>query len=83
MLCEAPSLSRRALLTGSGSCFAWAFMPRFAHAAGGRDMRLVTIVLRGALDGLSAVAPIGDPDYAGLHGALALSLDGDHPALPA
>ena len=82
MLCEAPSLSRRALLTGSGSCFAWAFMPRFAHAAGGRDMRLVTIVLRGALDGLSAVAPIGDPDYAGLHGALALSLDGDHPALP-
>ena len=45
-------------------------------------MRLVTIVLRGALDGLSAVAPVGDPDYAGLHGALALSLDGDHPALP-
>ena len=82
MLCEAPSLSRRALLVGSGSCFAWAFMPRFAHAAGGRDMRLVTIVLRGALDGLSAVAPVGDPDYAGLHGGLALSLEGDHPALP-
>ncbi len=82
MLCEAPSFSRRALLAGSASCFAWAFTPRFAHAAGGRDMRLVTIVLRGALDGLSAVAPIGDPDYAGLHGALALSFDGDHPALP-
>lgn len=81
-LCEIPSLSRRALLGTAGSCFAWAFMPRFAHAAGARDMRLVTIVLRGALDGLSAVAPVGDPDYAGLHGALALSLTGDRPALP-
>ncbi|RYC34082.1 DUF1501 domain-containing protein [Lichenibacterium minor] len=57
-------------------------MPRFARAAGARDMRLVTIVLRGALDGLSTVAPLGDPAYAGLHGALALQRDGDHPALP-
>ncbi len=75
-------LSRRALLGAGAGCFAWAFLPRFAHAAGARDMRLVTIVLRGALDGLSAVAPVGDPAYADLHGALALRLDGDHPALP-
>jgi len=80
-LCEIPSLSRRALLGTAGGCFAWAFLPRFAHAAGARDMRLITIVLRGALDGLSAVAPVGDPDYAGLHGTLALSLTGDRPAL--
>ena len=39
------------------------------------------MILRGALDGLSAVAPIGDPDYAELHGALALQWDGAHPAL--
>jgi len=70
------------MLASGGACFAWAFMPRWARAAGGRDMRLVTIVLRGALDGLSSVAPVGDPDYADLHGALALSLAGDHPALP-
>ncbi len=82
MLCEAASPTRRALLGTGAGLFAWAFAPRFAHAAGGRDMRLVTIILRGALDGLSAVAPIGDPDYAGLHGSLALSLGGDHPALP-
>ena len=81
-LCEIPHPSRRALLGSAGGCFAWAFMPRFAHAAGARDMRLVTIVLRGALDGLSAVAPIGDPAYADLHGALALQRSGDHPALP-
>ena len=80
-LCEIPSLSRRALLGTAGGCFAWAFVPRFARAAGARDMRLVTIVLRGALDGLSAVAPVGDPDYTELHGALALSLTGDRPAL--
>ena len=74
--------SRRALIGGSASCFAWSFLPRWAQAAGARDMRLVVIVLRGALDGLSAVAPIGDPDYAELHGSLALSDKGDHAGLP-
>ncbi len=80
--CEVPHPSRRAVLATGGACFAWAFAPRFAHAAGARDGRFVTIILRGALDGLSAVAPVGDPAYADLHGALALSLAGDHPALP-
>ena len=81
-LCQTPSPTRRALLGSGAGCFAWAFMPALARAAGARDMRLVTVVLRGALDGLSAVAPLGDPAYAGLHGALALRPDGDHPALP-
>jgi len=80
--CEAPSLSRRQLLAAGGTLFGWAFLPRFAHAAGGRDPRLVVIILRGALDGLSAVGPVGDPAYAALHGKIALSLSGEHPALP-
>ncbi|MBO0734018.1 MAG: DUF1501 domain-containing protein [Methylocapsa sp.] len=80
--CEAPSPSRRTLLRASGALFAWAHLPRFAKAAGSRDPRLAVIILRGALDGLSAVGPAGDPDYASLHGALALSHSGDHPALP-
>jgi uncharacterized protein (DUF1501 family) len=52
---------------------------------------LVVLILRGAMDGLGAVAPLADPDYAALRGALALStpagalpLDGRfwlHPAL--
>lgn len=75
-------LSRRALLTAGGASCALAFLPRAAKTASGRDPRLVVLVLRGALDGLSAVAPIADPDYAGLHGAIALSPIGDHPALP-
>lgn len=63
-------------------------IPRHSSAAGSRDPRLIVIILRGALDGLSAVPAIGDPDYAGLRGALApkdpLTLDGHfalHPAL--
>jgi uncharacterized protein (DUF1501 family) len=81
-LCEPLSPTRRALMAAGGACFAWAYLPKWAKAAGARDCRLVTIVLRGALDGLSAVAPLGDPDYAELHGALALSATGDHAALP-
>ncbi|GGH28416.1 hypothetical protein GCM10007036_37590 [Alsobacter metallidurans] len=80
--CEAPDPSRRAVLVTGGALFAWAFAPRFAHAAGGKDPRLVTIVLRGALDGLSAVAPVGDPDYAALRAGIALSATGDNAALP-
>jgi uncharacterized protein (DUF1501 family) len=75
-------LSRRSLLGVAGATFAAAIIPRWASAAGARDPRLVVIVLRGALDGLSAVAPIGDPDYVDLHGALALRWDGPYPALP-
>ena len=82
LLCETPSPSRRALLATTGGLFAWAYLPKFARAADSRDPRLVVIILRGALDGLSAVAPLGDPDYAGLHGQIALSLSGDHPAIP-
>ncbi|TIV90901.1 MAG: hypothetical protein E5V85_32015, partial [Mesorhizobium sp.] len=76
LLCETPSLSRRAVLMSGGALFAWAYLPRFARAADNRDPRLVVIVLRGALDGLSTIGPVGDPDYAGLHGDIALSLSG-------
>src|SRR5476649_1183992 len=72
--------SRRALLLGSGVLFAWAHMPRVALAEG-RDPRLLVIVLRGALDGLAAVAPVGDPDWVALRGDKALLIDGASPAL--
>ena len=74
-------VSRRALLAGSGSLFAWSMLPRLARAEG-RDPRLLVIILRGALDGLGAVAPVGDPDWIGLRGERALVLDGKTPALP-
>ncbi|MGA8902857.1 DUF1501 domain-containing protein [Bradyrhizobium sp.] len=72
--------SRRDLLLGSGTLFAWAYIPKFAHAEG-RDPRFLTVVLRGALDGLAAIAPVGDPDWTSLRGDDALSLTGKAPAL--
>jgi uncharacterized protein (DUF1501 family) len=73
--------TRRELLAASGVLFAWPFLPRLAIAEG-RDPRFLTIVLRGGLDGLSAVAPVGDPDWVRLRGDKGLALDGKPPALP-
>ncbi len=73
--------TRRELLLGSGVLFAWAAVPRLARAEG-RDPRFLTIVLRGALDGLAVVAPVGDPDWGKLRGDKALLLTGSTPALP-
>jgi uncharacterized protein (DUF1501 family) len=44
----------------------------FAAAEAGAN-RFVFVLLRGALDGLAAVPPVGDPDYARLRGDLDLS----------
>jgi uncharacterized protein (DUF1501 family) len=79
--CESRLLTtRRALLIGGASFAAWAYLPKFARAADGRDPRMITVILRGALDGLATVAPVDDPDYAALHGAIALTRDGPHAA---
>ena len=73
--------TRRELLLGAGALFAWAYVPKLARAEG-RDPRFLVIVLRGALDGLAAVAPVGDPDWQRLRGDKALALGGPAPALP-
>src|SRR5271165_5800170 len=76
---DAPT--RRELLLGSGVLFAWTSMPRIPRAEG-RDPRLLVVVLRGALDGLGVVAPVGDPDWGKLRGDKGLTLEGATPALP-
>jgi uncharacterized protein (DUF1501 family) len=73
--------SRRELMLASGVLFAWAHLPKAARAEG-RDPRFLVIVLRGALDGLAAVAPVGDPDYVALRGDKVLRVDGQTAALP-
>lgn len=65
---------RRGFLLGATSLTAALAMPRVASAAGARDPRLVVIILRGALDGLSAVPPVGDPSYEALRPDIALKL---------
>jgi uncharacterized protein (DUF1501 family) len=74
-------LSRRETLLGAGALFTWAYMPKLARAEG-RDPRLLVVVLRGGLDGLAMVAPVGDPDWMKLRGEKGLALDGKSPALP-
>jgi uncharacterized protein (DUF1501 family) len=69
-------MKRRDFLTAG----AWAaggalFGPQltFAGSASGGRPRLVFVILRGALDGLAAVPPCGDPGYAALRGDLAIA----------
>ena len=73
--------TRRELLLGSGVLFAWASAPRIARAEG-RDPRFLAIVLRGGLDGLAVVAPVGDTDWVKLRSDKSLTSDGPTPALP-
>jgi uncharacterized protein (DUF1501 family) len=80
--CEPISLTRRGLLGAGLSFFAWSYLPKTASAAGTRDPRFLTVILRGALDGLSAVAPLGDPDYEALRAGIALSKEGKDAAIP-
>src|SRR5215831_5477635 len=72
--------TRRDLLLGSGALFAWAYLPGVAQAEG-RDPRFLVIILRGALDGLATVAPVGDRDWIRLRGDKALTTDGANAAL--
>jgi len=63
---------RRSFLLGLGGALALGGS-RLAFADGpAGENRLVVVILRGAMDGLSAVPPYGDPDFAALRGSLAL-----------
>ena len=71
--------TRRSLLktmTAAGALAVWDAPVRYAFASVPTDRRLVVVVLRGALDGLAAVPPHGDKDYAAMRGALALDKTG-------
>ena len=76
-------ISRRQFLETSLFAGATSVMAsRLAFAAAPGEARFVFVLLRGALDGLSAVPPIGDPDYAALRGQIALTRSGENAALP-
>src|ERR1700733_1656782 len=74
--------SRRTLLKSLGASAAlclWDAPLKVAFASVPGDRRLVFVILRGAVDGLAAVPPHGDKDYAALRGQLALTTDGATP----
>jgi uncharacterized protein (DUF1501 family) len=68
--------ARRRFLLGAGALAATATIPNALFAYSGGSSRLVVVILRGALDGLAAVPPYGDPDYASLHRELAIGAPG-------
>jgi uncharacterized protein (DUF1501 family) len=72
------SFLETSLFAGAGTLMA----SRLAFANAETESRFVFVLLRGALDGLSAVPPVGDPDYAGLRGQIALARTGEGAALP-
>jgi uncharacterized protein (DUF1501 family) len=82
--------TRRDILTLLAAGTAAGALPRAVLAAAPGERRFVLVVLRGAMDGLGAVVPVGDRSYAARRGNLALDphgclrLDGFfalHPAL--
>ena len=86
-----PHLSRRHLLQICGGAVFASTIPMAARVAGSRDPRFITIVLRGALDGLTAAPPTGDPDFTAIRGNLTARIGAPrqltndfslHPAMP-
>jgi uncharacterized protein (DUF1501 family) len=67
---------RRRFLIGAGALAASTAIPNALFAYTGGSSRLVVVILRGALDGLAAVPPYGDPDYVSLHRELAIASPG-------
>ena len=72
------TLKRREFLHAGALALGGTFLTsRLAFArTGNAKSRFVFIVMRGALDGLAAAPPYGDPDYAGLRRELALKAPG-------
>ncbi|MDB5494474.1 MAG: hypothetical protein JWP86_1811 [Phenylobacterium sp.] len=89
------NLSRRGALAAAGA-FGLSLQllatQSFAASEGGlAAKKFIFVICRGGMDGLTVAPPVGDPDYAGLRGPIALrdealKLDGTfalHPALAA
>jgi uncharacterized protein (DUF1501 family) len=70
-ICLSPQfrLTRRSALLGLATSVSLS-RTSLALAAAPTDKRLVVIILRGALDGMAAVVPYGDPGLAGLRGEI-------------
>ncbi|MGZ3274401.1 MAG: DUF1501 domain-containing protein [Caulobacteraceae bacterium] len=71
------ALTRRsALANAAGLGVSVSFLGRAAFADSDRDLaarKLVVVVCRGGMDGLSVSPPVGDPDYAALRGRIAIA----------
>lgn len=70
------AMNRRALLGASAAGLGLAFAGRVAAQNRGPTNKLVMVIARGAMDGLSVTVPYSDPDYRRLRGGLAIPAPG-------
>jgi len=78
-------MKRRDFLGTMGACAglmvavgrnAWAAPVLDADAGADTSRKLIVVMLRGAVDGLNVVAPVGDPNYARLRPTIGLGMPG-------
>ena len=70
--------NRREFLAGVSGAGLWAGlgMPGLALAAAPVEQRLLMVILRGGMDGLAALPPFAEPNFAALRGKLAIAPPG-------
>lgn len=71
------SMNRRRLLAAASAGIGLAFAGRVAAQTGGPANKLVVVIARGAMDGLSVTVPYADPNYVPLRGGLAIAAPGE------
>lgn len=71
-------VTRRQVLANGAAFTSWAYATKFASAANAPDPRFVFINLRGGMDGLSLLAPVGDPAYGRIREGLAIPTSGQN-----
>jgi uncharacterized protein (DUF1501 family) len=70
-------ISRRTMLRNTGLGLVSTVLPGMGFAGVDRDVRLVLVILRGAVDGLALAPAWGDNDYRRLRGELAVGSPGN------
>ncbi len=71
------TLAAGMLATGAAAPFGMRLALAGSGGDAAGDARFILVILRGALDGLSAVPPVGDPAYASLRREIAVPRPGD------
>ena len=71
------NLNRRHLLAAASAGVGLAFAGRVAAQTSGPANKLVVVIARGAMDGLSVTVPYADPNYVPLRGGLAIAAPGE------
>lgn len=71
------NLNRRHLLAAASAGVGLAFAGKVAAQTRGPSNKLVVVIARGAMDGLSVTVPYGDPNYVPLRAGLAIGAPGE------